>query len=211
MSVKSYLISQFREPRGPAGKLAGWIMARRPSNRLRNAWTVDLLDLGPADRVLEIGYGPGIALALVAARVGDGRIVGLDHSPTMREQAARRNRAAIADGRVRLLVGAVDDLPEDTPAELKEPFDRIFGVNVAMFWSDPVAVFRRLGSLLARGGMIAITHQPRAGEKTDEAALREAETISNAMLGAGLVEVRIERLTELSPAAVCVIGASDQR
>ena len=52
MSLKSYLISQFKQSRGPVGNLAGWIMVRRSSNRLRNAWTAGLLNLKPRDRVL---------------------------------------------------------------------------------------------------------------------------------------------------------------
>jgi hypothetical protein len=50
-----YLIKQFGRPSGFVGRLAGWSMARRPSNRQRNQWTVDLLRLTPGDRVLEIG------------------------------------------------------------------------------------------------------------------------------------------------------------
>jgi SAM-dependent methyltransferase len=127
MSAKKYLISQFKRPRGILGRLAGWIMANRPSNRLRNAWTVDLLDLRPDDRVLEVGYGPGLALRLAAERVSDGRIVGIDHSEAMRDQARIRNRAAVAAGRVKLFVGSVAELSQPSDSELDGPFDKILG------------------------------------------------------------------------------------
>ena len=206
MSLRAYVIGQFRQPRGWVGGLAGWIMAARPSNRLRNAWTLDLLDLRPGDRVLEIGHGPGIALALAAARVPEGRIVGLDHSAAMHSQAARRNRTAIREGRVRLLVGSIEDPAPLVASDLAQPFDKIFAVNVTQFWDDPVAVFRLIETLLVPDGTVAITHQPRAGVKTDAAALRTAETIRRAMADAGLTRLRIERLTMLSPNAVCVLG-----
>ena len=206
MSFKRSLFGQFKQPRGMLGRLAGWIMASRPSNRRRNAWTVELLDLGPGDRVLEVGYGPGLALELVAGRVSEGRIVGLDHSETMWHHAARRNRVAVAAGRMRLLVGSVDDLSRDAGSELAGPFDKIFGVNLAMFWDDPVAVFRAFNDRLAVGGIVAITHQPRTGDKTNAAALAGAERIGSAMTAAGLADVRVERLEELTPIAVCVIG-----
>ncbi len=181
-------------------------MAARPSNRLGNSWTVELLDLRLADRVLEIGYGPGCALELAARRIPEGRIVDLDHSPAMRARAVRRNAVAISEGRMTALVGSVDRLPENTAPQLKEPFDKIFGLNVTMFWKDPVAVFKEIVSRLARGGTMAFTHQPRAGDRTDAAALETARRIHDAMAAGGLAEVRIERLEELSPIAVCVIG-----
>jgi hypothetical protein len=47
------LVDQFGHPCGLPGRLAGWEMALRPSNRKRNAWAVSLLDVQPSDRVLE--------------------------------------------------------------------------------------------------------------------------------------------------------------
>ena len=58
MSLVTPVYRQFRRPTGLLGRLAGWIMANRPSNIERNRWTVDLLRVQPADHVLEIGFGP---------------------------------------------------------------------------------------------------------------------------------------------------------
>jgi hypothetical protein len=57
-ALRKAVVSQFIRPRGFGGWLAGWEMALRPSNRTRNAWAVRLLEVGPTDRVLEIGFGP---------------------------------------------------------------------------------------------------------------------------------------------------------
>ncbi|HSR57656.1 MAG TPA: hypothetical protein VLL57_05675, partial [Candidatus Binataceae bacterium] len=56
------VIRQFQKPTGLLGSLVGVILARRSSNRQRNAWTVDLLSIEPRHRVLEVGCGPGVAL-----------------------------------------------------------------------------------------------------------------------------------------------------
>ena len=50
------VIGQGHHPRGAAGSVTGWVFAHRPSNRQRNRWVVSLLDVQPADQVLEIGF-----------------------------------------------------------------------------------------------------------------------------------------------------------
>jgi len=70
--------------------MAGWIMANRPSNIERSRWTMDLLNVQPSDHVLEIGFDPGLALAQVPRLAPKGRVVGIDHSALMIEQASRR-------------------------------------------------------------------------------------------------------------------------
>jgi tRNA G46 methylase TrmB len=65
-------------------------MANRGSNRQRNLWVVSVLDPRPTDRMLEIGFGPGIAIAAVARRVTHGRVYGADHSDPMVRKASRR-------------------------------------------------------------------------------------------------------------------------
>src|SRR5579875_3191486 len=92
------LFAQFARPSGPLGRVAGWMMARTDAD---DRWIVDLLDVQPDDRVLEIGFGPGVAIALLAARATAGIVVGVDPSDVMAQQAARRNRAAVRAGRVR--------------------------------------------------------------------------------------------------------------
>jgi len=62
----SALVQQFGKPSGFLGVLAGIIMLVRPSNRLRNLRTLELLDVRPEDRVLEVGFGPGLAVARAA-------------------------------------------------------------------------------------------------------------------------------------------------
>jgi ubiquinone/menaquinone biosynthesis C-methylase UbiE len=59
----------------------------------------------PSDRVLEIGFGPGIAVRELARRATHGKVLGIDRSAVMRAQAARRYTAAIRAGRVSLDVG----------------------------------------------------------------------------------------------------------
>jgi 16S rRNA C967 or C1407 C5-methylase (RsmB/RsmF family) len=120
MSARSKIFRRvaraFAQPRGLSGSAAGWIMGHRYSNVRRSRWVVDLLDVQPTDHVLEIGFGPGVAIAELAERVTAGRVVGVDSSPVMLRQARRRNAAAIAAGLVRLHMAPVRTCPRTSAA-----------------------------------------------------------------------------------------------
>jgi ubiquinone/menaquinone biosynthesis C-methylase UbiE len=108
-SWKARVAAQFDWPQGLGGRLAGMVMARM--NGPANRWAIELLEVRPGDRVLDIGCGPGLAVALAAARVDGGLAAGIDRSPIVIAQARRRNRRAITQGVVQLQVAAADELP----------------------------------------------------------------------------------------------------
>lgn len=201
MSLRTHLVAQFKRPTGFLGRVAGWIMTRRPSNRLRNSWTIDQLGIRPGDRVLEIGFGPGLALAWAAEKAPNGKVIGLDHSPVMLAQATRRNRLAIAGGRMELHLGGLERLDR-----IEGSFDRILSANVVPFWDDPATVFRALKARLAAGGRIATTFMPRNPGAGRADALVMAERIEGWMKEAGFAQPKTAWL-DLEPVpAVCVLG-----
>ncbi len=204
------LIHQFRQPSGLLGKIAGLVMAGRPSNRTRNRWTIELLHIGLEDRVLEIGYGPGLALAAAASLATSGTIVGIDHSHAMFRAATARNRRAISKGRMELKMGGVEDIDVLLDPKLFSSFDHIYAVNVAMFWPDLVSTLKSLAARLMPSGQIALTFQPRLKGATDGAALHAANNIREAMESVGLTSVKIAYLKDVTPMAVCVIGRKSE-
>ncbi len=162
MKLKKILISQFMKPNGFLGYLAGFIMAHRPTNRERNFWTLSLLVIKPDDRVLEIGFGPGVAIQNICKIVTDGFVVGIDHSPVMVRQARKRNRVAMNEGRADLMLASVLDLPH-----FSEPFDKVFAINAFQFWEEPLEILKNLKGILKPGGLIALTLQPGIKKATD--------------------------------------------
>jgi SAM-dependent methyltransferase len=192
--------AQFGRPTGVRGRAAGMLMALRSSNRRRNAWAVSLLEVHPDDRVLEIGFGPGLAIRQLSQLAHEGQVCGIDHSELMVRQASKRNADGIRRGVVDLRVGSVDALPAfDTP------FDKIQAVNALLFWSEPVARLAELRGLLRPGGMIAVAHQPRGPGASDEASVIKGREIAAALARAGFSEVQVQSM-RLKPAAVCVLG-----
>jgi ubiquinone/menaquinone biosynthesis C-methylase UbiE len=198
------LIRQFGHPRGVLGSVAGWVMANRASNRQRNRWVASLLNVQPTDRVLEIGFGPGLAIAELSRRVGPaGHVSGIDRSDVMLRQATRRNAAAIQAGRVTLTLGTVEQLP---PA-LDGPFDAILAVNSLGFWTAPVEPLEELRRRLTPDGRIAIASQPRCPGATRSTSLDAAGEITELLQAAGFTQTRAEIL-DLDPPVVCVLATN---
>jgi ubiquinone/menaquinone biosynthesis C-methylase UbiE len=183
------------------GVLAGLIMRVRPSNRVRNLRTLELLEIRPDDRVLEVGFGPGLAVARAASLATSGKVVGVDHSELMLREARRRNAREVRAGRVELLLGSADALPR-----FEKPFDKVLAVNVFMFWKDPVKVLAGLREAMKPGAVVALTLQPRHGGATLDDTRAAAARMADALRAAGYALVRTE-LMEMAPvAAACVLG-----
>lgn len=182
--------------------MAGWVMAHRPSNVARGHWAVSLLDVQPSERVLEIGFGPGIAIEAISRRATRGVVYGIDHSDVMVRMACRRNRAAVRAGRVKLMLGSAADV-----VALDEQLDAALAVNSVAFWPDPAATLHRLRTLLRPGGRIAVVSQPRCPGATEETSALAAEETKELLARSGFATLRTERL-DLAPPAVCVLGVS---
>jgi SAM-dependent methyltransferase len=130
-------------------------------------------------------------------------VYGIDHSDVMLRQAARRNAAAIAAGRVALTLAPVDQLP---PA-LGGPFDAILTVNSLGFWPAPAERLRELRQRLRPGGHIAIASQPRCPGATASTSRNAAREIEALLQDAGYTMTRTETL-DLDPPVLCVLAVN---
>jgi ubiquinone/menaquinone biosynthesis C-methylase UbiE len=200
-ALRPLLRAQFGQPSGLLGEIAGRIMARTRSNAERTRWTLSLLELQPEDRVMEIGFGPGLALEIANRAVTRGLVVGVDHSDVMLRQAAKRNARALREGRLRLVHASADDLPA-----FDQPFDKVFSINSIHFWKDPAESIRRIRQLLAPGGVLALTIQPRSRNATSESAQVIGQELVEKLERAGFHDCRLE-LLDMKPVGVaCAVG-----
>lgn len=197
-------LAQFHGPTGVGGRVAGWIMSSRPSNVARSRWAAQLLEVQPTDSVLELGCGPGVAIATLAARATRGLVVGVDHSHVMIDQARRRNRAAVKAGRVRLIQAPVENLTIDD-----RQFDAALAVNTVGMWPDPAARLREIARLLRPSGRIALVAQPRRPDANAAISEEVAHELAGLLAKAGIEHVQTEML-DLDPPAVWVLGRTAQ-
>ena len=163
MKVKQYLEDiwnqQYPCPHGIVGWLAGERMVRQ--HRPETAWTLDLLDIQPADTVLEVGCGAGQGIKLAAEKASDGRVLGIDLSEVMVRVATRRNAQAVKAGRVALSQGNMTALPFED-----QHFDKIMTIHTFYFWSEPTVILAEIVRVLKPGGMCIITFTTGKVEET---------------------------------------------
>jgi SAM-dependent methyltransferase len=198
-----WVCGHFERPTGFWGRVAGWIMSTRPSNRDRNAWVVRLLDIQTRDWVLEIGCGPGLALAHTSHLATEGYIVGVDHSEVMLQQARRRNAEACRLGRVDLRLASVSAL-----SPMQERFDKVLSVNSVQFWDSPVERLTELRGLMRPHGTIAIALQPRWRGATDGDAQAAGHELVAQLKAAGFDQVRLEVKRMKPVSVVCAMGVN---
>ncbi len=189
--IGRFIASQFRKPSGLLGRLIGNGMAR--SNESEARWTIDLLTIQPDTRVLEIGFGPGVAIQYAAQQAVQGHVSGIDYSETMVQVARKRNASAIRKGLVDLTHGDVRSLPY-----VDEEFDRAFTIHCIYFWADPTACLREIRRVLRTNGVLAITilpkdkWPPRRTPSTDVFKLYRAGEVAQLVADAGFRDARVE-------------------
>lgn len=142
--------SQSGLPKGVVGRLVGAIMSWY--NRPDNTWAISLLKAGGNDNILEVGFGPGQAIKMLASANASIKISGIEHSETMLTAARSLNSANIAAGRVALQLGKAEHLPFADAS-----FDKALSINCIYFWKDPATGLRELHRVLKRGGCAVVT------------------------------------------------------
>lgn len=195
-NIKSY----FGNPRGIPGRITGRLMVSM--NRERIDWVVTLLDVQPAEAVLEIGFGPGVAIQQIAQNATAGLIAGVDASDIMVRQASRRNAAAIRENRVELQRGSALKLPYPD-----RHFDRAFSINSLHHWPNQDQGLAEMSRVLKPGGQVLIAEQPRWLMNTPAERIRQhGEQIAARLQAAGFKQIEV-LYKEIKPVAcLCVMG-----
>ncbi len=152
---QAFLSRAFGQPRGLLGRLGGRLMARM--NRPCAERVLTLLEVNPQDRVLEIGFGSGVGIAL-AARVAKS-VAGADPSADMVAQAKARNAGDVATGHVDLREAPAEKLPFNSGT-----FDKVFAINSMQLWADRGAGLREVRRVLEPGGRLALGFTANSGQ-----------------------------------------------
>jgi ubiquinone/menaquinone biosynthesis C-methylase UbiE len=137
---------------GVSGLLAGLVMNVMGGSTAR--LVADLAELSAADRVIDVGCGPGTAVRAAARR--GARTIGVDPAPIMLRLAGilTRDRASITWAE-----GTAEDLPQpDGSATV------LWSIATVHHWRDVVAGLAEARRVLAPGGrLLVVERQVRSG------------------------------------------------
>jgi ubiquinone/menaquinone biosynthesis C-methylase UbiE len=145
---------QYGHPTGLLGLFIGNRMVQ--DHRPENLWTISVLQAQPADQILELGFGGGLAIQELAKVVTQGRVAGIDYSKMMVRAARWRNARLIKQGRVDLRWADASTLPfEDNT------FDKAFSIHSIYFWPQPLKALAEILRVLKPGGLLVLTILPK--------------------------------------------------
>ena len=146
---RNFIASQFKKPTGLFGIFTSNVMVK--SNNSKYDKLIKDLDIQPGDKLLEIGYGPGIGINMIAETCSTCTIHGIDFSPLMYKRASKYNKSFIDKGNMLLQYG---DFLSTTI--VSNDYDKIFCLNVVYFWDELKEPFEKVLSLLKKGGAFHI-------------------------------------------------------
>jgi len=149
MDILRKIGMQFKKPRGVPGKIISDLMII--GNRSAYDNMIRDLKIQANDKILEIGYGPGVGIGLISRIFESCNIYGIDFSELMYKRASKRNYRFIKDNRVHLMFGDFIETELNTAG-----FDKIFCINVVYFWDDLQKPFEKVYSLLKDDGTFCI-------------------------------------------------------
>jgi demethylmenaquinone methyltransferase/2-methoxy-6-polyprenyl-1,4-benzoquinol methylase len=127
---------------------------------------VELLNLQPAERVLEVGFGTGNEILDLAKLVGpEGKVAGIDISPGMLAVAQRKVTREGLPTPIDLRVGDARELPYDSGS-----FDCVYSsFTLELFPEEDLpVVLAEIGRVLRNGGRLAAVSMAKV--KAGEAA-----------------------------------------
>lgn len=148
--VKDFIDSQYRWPKGLIGAYIGEKMVAQ--HKPETLWTIELLDIQPGEKVLELGCGSGYAMKLILEINKEIEVVGVDLSPVMIRSAAIRNKKAVQKEKAKLRLGNVKSLNFKD-----EHFEKLYSIHTLYFWEDLSATVKEIFRVLKPGGACVLT------------------------------------------------------
>ena len=163
--LKKIIGWQFKKPSGLFGIFTSNLMIKE--NMSRYDMLIKDLDIQPHDRILEIGYGPGVGIELIAEKCNSCIVHGIDFAKLMYDRATKRNKKYIENNKVLLKLGDILDARIE-----KHAYHKIFCVNVVYFWDDLQKPFEKIESPAIRRSKAG---DERNCEQRDEKGCEDVE------------------------------------
>ena len=153
----AWVFRQVRKPSGWLGKRV--VAAMNLSHGAMTDWALQQVTIPTNATILDIGCGGGRTIQKLAALAPEGKVVGIDYSPTCVEVSRITNAPEIEAARVRIEQGSVAALPFADCS-----FDIVTAVETHYYWPDlPANVREVLRVIKPSGKFVLIAETYRGG------------------------------------------------
>ncbi len=185
----AFVARQLSFPSGPLGSVMGTLMNFH--NASINEFAIQKMTVRPPAKLLEIGFGGGLALARLIGL--SQHFSGVDRSGDMVRRANLKFRKAVENGRADFRVGNVEALPFAA-----QTFSNVLTVNTVYFWQSLEIGCNEIRRVLAPGGQVVIGFMPKEHMEKKKMppeifSLRTIEDVTTALQNSGFCAAQIER------------------
>jgi arsenite methyltransferase len=203
---KKFLAAQLRQPSGLFGKIVMGDLLNQHNEKMNN-FAVEMLDVQPTDRVLDIGFGGGVTIERMLKTIDTGKIYGVDFSQEMVEKAKQKFKSAIESDQVSIEFADVQALPFE-----ENTFDKVCTVNTIYFWNEPLASLQEIKRVMKDGGRLVVGI--RSADKMKDLPvtqynfrLYDPAAVRDLLIEAGFNNISIECREDLKLDYVMVIAS----
>lgn len=196
-----------RQAGHPSGITSGmFVLGMNRVDGYVNRVTVQLLRIDSTDRILDIGFGGGVAIAEMAKLAHAGLVAGIEISDAMVKRGRKKLNKLISQGKVEIKEGSASQIPYPTGF-----FDKVSTINCIYFWPDPVAGLKEVHRVLKSGGVFILSVVPKEQlEKFPPArhgyAIYSDSQLQDFLKGTGFTNIRTEHRKHWPFDATFVIG-----
>ncbi|WP_280336713.1 class I SAM-dependent methyltransferase [Nocardia wallacei] len=171
---------------GPIGLVVG--LGMYVTGRRRARTVAELVAVGGDDHVVDIGCGPGVAVAAAARR--GARVTGVDPSPMM----LRLARNLVRGKEIRWAEGAAENLP--IPDEVATV---AWAISTVHHWPDITGALAEVRRVLTSGGRFVVIERQSPGGATGLASHGwtegQAQSFAEQCRAAHFADLRADRYT----------------
>ncbi len=158
-------------------------------------WALSRVEIERNHNVLDVGCGGGKTVSKLCAKVGNGKVFGIDYSELCVEKSKKFNKNNIMCGKASILHANVSSLPFEN-----DKFDLVTAVETFYFWNDKLNDLKEILRIMKSGGKLLLVFEMlRTDEEPDkwtkvenqlgiEAVTREG--ITDILLHAGYQNIR---------------------
>lgn len=143
--ILKYIAKQFKNPTGFGGKIATSIMDRQNWRLYQSV--IDNIDIQKTDTIFDIGFGNGNLIQKLL-KENPKKVYGIELSPDMISLVSNKNRKAIEEGILQLILGNVQNMPLEDSS-----IDKAYTINTVYFWQDIDKGFSEIKRVLKPNGV----------------------------------------------------------